>query len=45
VSNLAPEHDGPGHAPDLIGLLITPCVLFAWVVRDRLLDLQLSRRR
>jgi uncharacterized RDD family membrane protein YckC len=44
VSNFVPERE-PGHTPELVDLLITPCLLLAWFVRDRVLDLQLSQRR
>jgi uncharacterized RDD family membrane protein YckC len=33
-----------GVAPAIFGILITPSLLVAWIVRDGLLDLQLSER-
>src|SRR4051812_16788581 len=33
-----------GVAPTIFGILVTPCLLIAWMVRDGLLDLQLSER-
>jgi uncharacterized RDD family membrane protein YckC len=34
----------PGSTPGVKGLIITPFFFAAWAVRDRLLDIQLSRR-
>jgi hypothetical protein len=37
-------HPNVGLAPAIFGILVTPSLLLAWMVRDRLLDLQLSER-
>ena len=37
-------HPNVGLAPTIFGILVTPSLLLAWMVRDGLLDLQLSER-
>jgi uncharacterized RDD family membrane protein YckC len=37
-------HPNVGLAPAIFGILVTPSLLLAWMVRDGLLDLQLSER-
>ena len=39
---LGPDDAGAGGTPAIAAYLITPCLLIAWVARDKLLDLQLS---
>ena len=40
---LVPDDAGAGGTPAVAAYLITPCLLIAWVTRDKLLDIQLSR--
>jgi hypothetical protein len=44
ANTFVPDDAGPRATPAIVAILVTPCLLIAWLVRDRLLDLQLSRR-
>jgi uncharacterized RDD family membrane protein YckC len=39
---LVPEDAGARGTPAIAALLVTPCLLIAWVARDKLLDIQRS---
>ena len=42
ANTLVPDDAGPRGTPVVVAWLVTPCLLLAWVVRDRLLDIELS---
>jgi uncharacterized RDD family membrane protein YckC len=44
ANTFVPDDAGPRATPTIVAILVTPCLLIAWVVRDGLLDLRLSRR-
>jgi uncharacterized RDD family membrane protein YckC len=41
---LVPDDAGAGGTPAIVAYLVTPCLLIAWVTRDKFLDIQLSHR-
>ncbi len=43
ANTFVPDDAGPRGAPTIVAILVTPCLLLAWVVRDGLLGLQLAR--
>jgi len=40
---IVPDDAGAGGTPAIAAYLITPCLLIAWLAREKLLDIQLSR--
>ena len=44
IRSLAAVDAGAAGRPTIVAYLVTPCLLIAWVAKDKLLDTQLSDR-